>query len=181
MHSYTIQVIYFYSRWVVYYTCKTLFILYLQTHIASNFLFFQNHEEIEYFHLQFSITHARYARLISLNLHRLHVNNVRNFWCYFFLDVWCLTDFRASYWLSLLLIQNLFLFCKMLVFCSVLLYFSASLHLSMMFCSFSDRVIFKSTDIEKIIYRNRYSTGFQVTGIQQGLYKLFLSNCMWIC
>ena len=32
------QVRYSYSRWVVYYTHKTIFILYLQAHIARNFL-----------------------------------------------------------------------------------------------------------------------------------------------
>ena len=40
---------YFYSRLVVYYTCKTLFILNLQTHLARNVLC-QNHENIVYFH-----------------------------------------------------------------------------------------------------------------------------------
>ena len=35
------QVRYFF--WVVYYTCKTLFILYLQTHITRNFIY-QNHK-----------------------------------------------------------------------------------------------------------------------------------------
>ena len=53
-YSCTMQVRYFYYRWVVCYTCKTLFILYLQTHIARNFLC-QNHKK----NFQFSITPLR--------------------------------------------------------------------------------------------------------------------------
>ena len=46
--------------------------------------FVKNDEKIVYFYLKFSITRTRYTLLISLKfIHRLQVNNVRNFWCLF--------------------------------------------------------------------------------------------------
>ena len=63
-YSYTIQVRYFYSRLVVFYTFTNLLILYIQTHISRNFLC-QNHERFAYFHLQFRITHSRPLRSVD--------------------------------------------------------------------------------------------------------------------
>ena len=70
------------SCWVACYTCKTMSITYLQTHITRNFLC-QNQEKNVYIYLQFSIIHARYARLISLKTIQVNVKNVRNFCCLF--------------------------------------------------------------------------------------------------
>ena len=80
-----------FSRWVVYHTRKTLLILYLQTHITRHFLC-QNHKIIVYFYLQFSITHAHYAWLISLTFIEVACEyfaqllvSVSNFYLYSFL------------------------------------------------------------------------------------------------
>ena len=67
----------------------------LQTHTTRNFLY-QNHKKIVYFYLYFSLTHARYALLISLKFMQITCQKyAHNFWCLIkisnfvsFWDIW---------------------------------------------------------------------------------------------